>query len=163
MECIKQIVAIRLSKTTSTFIPKYKHTSCNGQKTTFLAWASKWHFYMHTVMQIHTNRSGNPPFPKNLEVKKKTNLHKLAPYQHKKRGENVRNDNFGILSLLFYLPYTCVIDIVPTEWLCSFSLDLLVSASPPRSIKVGGLRLGRFKLSLLNIRMTVGMSGRSSA
>jgi hypothetical protein len=61
----------------------------------------------------------------------------------------------------FYLPYTCVIDTVPTVWSCSFLHDLPDSASQPRRIRDFGL--GRFKLSLLNIRMTLRMSGRSSA
>jgi hypothetical protein len=29
----------------------------------------------YSMMQIHTNRGGNPPFPKNLEVKKETSTH----------------------------------------------------------------------------------------
>lgn len=68
---------------------------------------------------------------------------------------------FQYLSL-FYLPCSCVIDTVPMEWLCSFSLDLVDSISRPRSIRVGGLGFGRLE-SLLNMIITVGMSGRSSA
>lgn len=49
------------------------------------------------------------------------------------------------------------------EWLFSFSLDLLVSVARPCSIRVGGIGMGRLELSLLNIRMTAGTSGRSWA
>jgi len=66
-------------------------------------------------------------------------------------------------SVLFYLPCSCVIETVPMELLCSFSLDLLDSSSRPRSIRVGGRGLGRLELSLLSMIITVGMSGRSSA
>jgi hypothetical protein len=68
-----------------------------------------------------------------------------------------------IFRVILHLPCNCVIVTVPMEWLRSFSLDLLDSISRPRSISVGGLGLGRLELSLLSIRMTVGMSGRSSA
>ena len=70
---------------------------------------------------------------------------------------------FTMLSLLSYLPCNCVIDTVPMEWRRSFSLDLLVSAERPWSIRVGGLGMGRLELSLLNISMTAGISGRSCA
>lgn len=68
-----------------------------------------------------------------------------------------------ILSLTCYLPCNCVIDTVPMEWLLSFSLDLLDSRARPRSIRVGALGIGRLELSLLNMRMTAGTSGRSWA
>jgi len=96
--------------------------------------------------------------------KKETNLQQTANYQHHKgRREREISQLQYIFRAILYLPCSCVIDTVPMEWLRSFSLDLLDSISRPRSIRVGGLGLGRFALSLLNIRMTVGMSGRSSA
>lgn len=110
-------------------------------------------------IQIHCRRQ------KKRGQNKETNLQQTANYQHHKgRTKKERHHNFSIFFVLYsYLPCSCVIDTVPMEWLPSFSLDLLDSISRPRSIRVGGLGLGRLELSLLNIRMTVGMSGRSSA
>lgn len=105
----------------------------------------------------------NPPSPPKMKSKEKTNLKIRILSTSERKDEEHRGTTISlyILFLLFYLPCrSTVIDTVPMELFWYFSLD---SISRPRSIRVGGPGLGRLELSLLNIRMTKGMSGRSSA